>query len=72
MMNYTCFTKKRELSNVKENISFKIDRNLKKELVKHFKGKYGENGLTIGMSKMVEDYLNDTPLVRCNLPIIIS
>ena len=24
------------------------------------------------MSKMVEDYLNDTPLVRCNLPIIIS
>lgn len=66
------FYKERELSNVKENISFKIDKNLKKELVKHFKGKYGDNGLTIGMNKMVEDYLNDTPLIRCNLPIIIS
>ena len=66
------FYKERELSNKKETLGFRIDVNIKKELEKHFKEKYGENGVTIGMNEMVLDYMNNTPLTRTNMPIVIS
>lgn len=66
------FYKERELSSKKETLGFRIDKNLKMELEKHLKDKYGDNGVTIGMNKIVLDYMNNTPLVRTNIPILIS
>ena len=66
------FYKERELSSKKETLGFRIDKNLKMELEKHLKAKYGDNGVTIGMNKIVLDYMNNTPLIRNNIPILIS
>ena len=64
------FYKERKLSNSKETLSFRMDSNIKKELVKHLEDKYGS--LTIGMNEIILNYLNNTPLIRTNIPIVIS
>lgn len=64
------FYKERKLSGKTNSMSVRIDENILNELKKHLQEKYGE--VNKGMKEIILDYMYNTPLVRTNIPIMVS